>query len=171
MVKIVLPPLIVLTDSQGNWGRRSGRLSVGQALAVMRCLVGHAMRSASPLRAGLASAGGQKPQLGGCSGLGGPGPLAVGRGARRRAGQDLMGRREMSGVGRCFSMALPVVWKCFSLVGSSFCRVGLLAAVQLSSLLAHPLMRITSYLRACWPNVKHTRSRTWCHKCTHAGTL
>ena len=24
MVKIVLPPLIVLTDSQGNWGRRSG---------------------------------------------------------------------------------------------------------------------------------------------------
>ena len=26
------------------------------------------MRSASPLRAGLASAGGQKPQLGGCSG-------------------------------------------------------------------------------------------------------
>ena len=46
MVKIVLPPLIVLTDSQGNWGRRSGRLSVGQAL-----------RSASPLRAGLASGG------------------------------------------------------------------------------------------------------------------
>ena len=110
MVKIVLPPLIVLTDSQGNWGRRSGRLSVGQALAVMRCLVGQAMRSASP--AGLASggrSGGQKPQLGGRSGLGGPGPLAVGRGTWRRAGQDLT----LGAVGRCRESGGVFQWPCW----------------------------------------------------------
>ena len=35
-------------------------------------------------------------------------------------GPDVGRRREMSGVGRCFSMALPVVWKCFPWLGVVF---------------------------------------------------
>ena len=90
--KNCLAPANCLDGFTGQLGQAVGQAVCRASLAVMRCLVGHAMRSASPLRAGLASggrSGGQKPQLGGCSGLGGPGPLAVGRGTWRRAGQDL----------------------------------------------------------------------------------
>ena len=124
MVKIVLPPLIVLTDSQGNWGRRSGRLSVGQALAVMRLGgTSHAQRFALARGVGVGRAVGRaKSPIGRVLGVGRARPLGcwAGRLAPSGPGPDVGRRREMSGVGRCFSMALPVVWKCFSLVGSSF---------------------------------------------------